>query len=296
MKKTGFLFLLLLNFSLALFARDFQSDPNLVVHYWAKRGSPFGHVAIDVKNGSGDHVYLSYAMRNDLKGDLRRLGDSATIRLPLLRAHAFSEYEEWWRSGPYWHRNPKYGKAYHLLSFNCANAVSNALKFLDYNTHWTDHQFALSPKKVWQKAQSFHEHLKTTWQGALAIYDSEIDKLLLETGLEEEDAEHIHNWHELFAKATNQALQTTQLSLNEGLDLAVRQWIHANLKNLSEEALTKTQKQIAKRHTLSVTMGTSNATRWETINDAALVYEHLIHAQQRAFEKVWTFQQNSPNP
>lgn len=157
MKTKGFLLLFFLNFSFALFAKDLQED-HLVVHYWAHQGSPFGHVAMEVKNAQGESVYLSYVMGNDLQRDLERFGASETVTLPLKSDDAFQAYKEWWKGGPFWQLNPDYGKAYSIFTFNCAHAVSNALKFLNYNTGWSDHHFALRPKKVWKKVQSFKKH------------------------------------------------------------------------------------------------------------------------------------------
>lgn len=156
MKIRAFLSLFLLSFSLTLFSQNIV-EPHLTVMYWPNKGSPFGHVALNVVNSKEESVYLSYAMGNNLKRDLSNLGQPHTVDLPLKNSGDFEAYKTWWHDGPFWHLNPKYGQAYNFLRFNCAHAISNALKFLSYNTGWSDRHFALRPKQVWKKAKSFKQ-------------------------------------------------------------------------------------------------------------------------------------------
>ena len=154
MKFKSLVLLFLLNFSFTLFANS-----HLVVHYWSNKGSIFGHVALEVQNEHNEVVYLSYAMRNNQAQDLSRLGPSQKVELPLLSDDAFEKYKIWWQGGPLWEHHAEYGKHYNLFRFNCAHAVSNALKFLNYNTGWADDHFALTPRQVWMKAKSFQRFL-----------------------------------------------------------------------------------------------------------------------------------------
>lgn len=156
MKTKGLLLLLLLHFSCVIIAKN-PEEAHLIVHYWPNKGSAFGHVAIEVTSADAESIYLSYRMRNNLKRDLAKLGASQTVRLPLLSDDAFSNYQEWLQNGPYWQRKRRYGREYNFFTFNCAHAVSNALKFLGYNTGWSDYQFALSPRQVWRRAKTFQK-------------------------------------------------------------------------------------------------------------------------------------------
>lgn len=149
MKIRAALLLFLLNFSFTLFA----ADAYIRVHYWPSKPSVFGHIALEVQNAKGDNVYLSYVMRNNLQQDLSRFGASQVKEFPLLSEDSFDSYSKWWRNGPFWHGNPDYGKDYNFLRFNCAHAVSNALKYLGYDTGLSDNHFALRPKKLWKVVQ-----------------------------------------------------------------------------------------------------------------------------------------------
>ena len=151
MKIRNLFLLFLLNFSSVIFANDYG---HLTVHYWSDKGSPFGHVAINVESSAKESVYISYVMGNDLQRDLAKLGPSETLTLPLKSEKAFQSYKVWWRNGPFWHNKSGYGKDYSIVHLNCVHAVAKALKFLGYETKYSDKRFA-RPKKLWEEVQNF---------------------------------------------------------------------------------------------------------------------------------------------
>ncbi len=122
------------------------------VFYWDNKNLGFGHIALNID--AATPVYLSYAMGNDLATDLQKHGkEPEVLLLPPRSSEELSSFNDWYEQSPYSDSaRDTYGQDYHLLKHNCAHAVVNALRKLEYHVPINGTPLALRPSQVYRAA------------------------------------------------------------------------------------------------------------------------------------------------
>ena len=144
------------DFGSRLAAEDPAEPGSVTILYWDNKNMGFGHIAVEVAWAAAAKPiqYVSYAMGNDYQVDRAKHGkDPVRFYLPWRSRQQMQAFEEWFASTLYADpSSAQYGSDYNILIHNCAHAILDVLRHLDYRLATQGEPWALRPVQVYRAA------------------------------------------------------------------------------------------------------------------------------------------------
>ncbi len=126
------------------------------VLYWDNKNLGFGHVALRIDSSLREvpSTYLSFAMGNEFEVDLEKHGKNPhVVEMARRSEQELRNFYDWYLNSNYDDPYDKnYGGDYNIFSHNCAHAILNALRALNYDLVIRGNPIALTPTRVFKAA------------------------------------------------------------------------------------------------------------------------------------------------